>query len=33
MIKDVEMTGKLLSDYIISLQDREKEDEKCFWKN
>jgi len=32
-ISDVEMTGKLLSDYIISLQDCAKEGEECFWKN
>ncbi|MCL2392952.1 MAG: M20/M25/M40 family metallo-hydrolase [Oscillospiraceae bacterium] len=32
-ISDVEMTGKLLSDYIISLQDSAKEGEECFWKN
>jgi len=32
-ISDIEMTGKLMSDYIISLQGMDKEDEKCFWKN
>ena len=32
-LNDVEMVGKLISDYIISLQGAEKEDEKCFWKN
>jgi len=32
-ITDVETTGKLLSDYIISLQGMEMEEEKCFWKN
>ena len=32
-ISDIEMTGKLMSDYIISLQVRGEEDEECFWKN
>ncbi|MCL2248290.1 MAG: M42 family metallopeptidase [Oscillospiraceae bacterium] len=32
-INDVEMTGKLMSDFIISLNDCDKEDEECFWKN
>ena len=32
-LSDVEMVGKLISDYIISLQGIDKEDEKCFWKN
>ena len=32
-VSDIEMTGKLMSDYIISLQGVNKEDEKCFWKN
>ena len=30
---DVKTTGKLMSEYIISLQGADKEDEKCFWKN
>jgi endoglucanase len=32
-LRDIELTGRLMSDYIISLNDCEKEGEECFWKN
>jgi len=32
-LSDVETTGKLMSDYIISLQGIDEEDERCFWKD
>lgn len=32
-LSDIEMTGRLMSEYIISLQGCDEEGEECFWKN